>query len=86
MNILLTGANGFIGTYFQKHYSQKYNIQAFSFRTATLDDLDLSNTDTIIHLSALVHQMGGASEKVVLNLKNLYSVEDGIRLMLNYEC
>jgi len=63
INILLTGANGFIGTYFQKHYSQKYNIQAFSFRTATLDDLDLSNTDTIIHLSALVHQMGGASEE-----------------------
>ncbi len=60
-NILITGSNGFIGKYFIKKYSSKYNIQTFSFLNDSIDDLDLSEKDTIIHLSALVHQMGGAS-------------------------
>ncbi len=62
-NILLAGSNGFIGGYFKDNYSTEYNIKTFSFLDNNLKDLDLSNTDTILHLSALVHQMGGASAK-----------------------
>jgi UDP-glucose 4-epimerase len=61
MNILLTGANGFLGSYFINNYSDKYNIQTFSFLNDNFDDLDLNGVDTVVHLSALVHQMGGAS-------------------------
>ncbi|MCD4667122.1 MAG: NAD-dependent epimerase/dehydratase family protein, partial [Sulfurimonas sp.] len=63
MKVLLTGSNGFIGNYFKDNYENKYNINTFSFLNDNFQDLDLQNTDTIIHLSALVHQMGGASEK-----------------------
>ncbi len=63
MNLLITGANGFIGSYFIKKYTHKYNINKFSFRSNKLSELDISNTDTIIHLSAIVHQMGGASKE-----------------------
>ncbi len=63
MNILLTGSNGFLGSYFINKYSEKYNINKFSFQNNNFEDLDLINTDTIIHLSALVHQMNGASEE-----------------------
>jgi len=62
MNILLTGSNGFIGSYFKNHYSNKYKIESFSFLNNNFEDLSLSNIDTVIHLSALVHQMGGASK------------------------
>ncbi len=62
-NILLTGSNGFIGSYFKTHYNNKYNISTFSFRSDDLKELNLSSTNTIIYLSALVHQMGGASEE-----------------------
>jgi len=61
-NILLTGSSGFIGSYFMDNYSKKYNINKFSFLNDDLDDLKLNDIETIIHLSALVHQMGGASE------------------------
>jgi len=61
-NILLTGSNGFIGTYFKINYNTKYKINTFSFRNDDFDNLKLNNIDTVIHLSALVHQMGGASE------------------------
>ncbi len=59
--ILLTGSSGFIGTYFIYKYSTQYNMKTFSFLNESLDNLDLDSIDTVLHLSALVHQMGGAS-------------------------
>jgi nucleoside-diphosphate-sugar epimerase len=61
MKLLLTGANGFIGSYFRSHYGNKYSIEKFSFLNDDIDSLHTSNFDVVIHLSALVHQMGGAS-------------------------
>lgn len=62
-NILLTGSNGFIGSYFKNNYNNTYNINTFSFRSNDLEELSLSSIDTIVNLSALVHQMSGASEE-----------------------
>ncbi len=61
MNILVTGASGFIGKYFIKHYKNTYNIKIFSFLKDDFDFLSLEGVDVVFHLSALVHQMGGAS-------------------------
>jgi UDP-glucose 4-epimerase len=68
MNILLTGGNGFIGNYFQNNYGDSYNISTFSFRNDDINKLDLKNIDTIVHLSALVHQMGGASKEAYFKI------------------
>ncbi len=68
MNILLTGANGFIGSYFKDTYNEKYNIKTFSFLNDNLTELSLSGIDTIVHLSALVHQMGGANKEEYENI------------------
>ena len=59
--LLLTGATGFVGSYFQKKYITKYAIQKFSFLKDDFADLHVQGVDVIVHLSALVHQMGGAS-------------------------
>ncbi|MCD4756678.1 MAG: NAD-dependent epimerase/dehydratase family protein [Arcobacteraceae bacterium] len=63
MKILLTGSSGFIGKYFIKKYNKKYDIRIFSFLNDNIDELDLDGIDSIVHLSALVHQMGGASKE-----------------------
>ena len=59
--LLLTGSTGFIGQYFIEEYSIKYNIKTFSFLKDNFRELNLEGINTIVHLSALVHQMGGAS-------------------------
>lgn len=63
MKILLTGARGFVGSYFQKQYAQKHTIQPFSFLNDDLKTLHVKDVDVVIHLSALVHQMNGASDE-----------------------
>ena len=63
MKLLLTGSSGFIGSYFQSHYGDRYEIETFSFIKDDLESLDLTHIDTVIHLSALVHQMGGAAKE-----------------------
>lgn len=59
--LLLTGSNGFIGAYFIDKYQDKYDVQTFSFLNDDLSALDMAGVDVVVHLSALVHQMGGAS-------------------------
>ncbi len=61
MRLLLTGATGFIGSSFYATYHDRFEIETFSFRNA-LSTLTINNIDTLIHLSALVHQMDGAAE------------------------
>jgi len=62
-NILLTGANGFVGSYFKNIYDDKFNIQTFSFVKDDPESLCLNDIDVVVHLSALVHQMGGAAKE-----------------------
>ncbi|MCX6051223.1 MAG: NAD-dependent epimerase/dehydratase family protein [Campylobacterales bacterium] len=60
-SIVLTGSNGFVGSYFIENYSSKYTIQKFSFLNDNFTLLNLQGVDIVVHLSALVHQMGGAN-------------------------
>ncbi len=61
--LLLTGASGFVGNYFIGNYAKKYNIQTFSFLNDSFEALYVKGVDVVVHLSALVHQMGGASKE-----------------------
>lgn len=61
MKLLITGSNGFVGSYFINKYQGKYKIKTFSFLKEDINSLDCSDIDVVFHLSALVHQMGGAS-------------------------
>jgi len=59
-SILITGSSGFVGSYFINKYKDKYEIKTFSFLKDEIKTLDCSDVDIVFHLSALVHQMGGA--------------------------
>lgn len=61
--LLITGSNGFVGNYFINNYKSKYEIKTFSFLKDDINTLDCNTIDIVFHLSALVHQMGGASSE-----------------------
>lgn len=63
MKLLITGASGFVGSYFINKYKDKYEIKTFSFLKDDFESLECSGVDVVFHLSALVHQMGGASSE-----------------------
>ena len=63
MRLLLTGSNGFIGKYFINNYQNKHNIKTFSFLNDDINNLEMANAEVVFHLSALVHQMGGATKE-----------------------
>ncbi len=63
MKLLITGASGFVGSYFVENYKDKYEIKTFSFRKDNINTLDCTDIDIVFHLSALVHQMGGANKE-----------------------
>ncbi|MCT7511884.1 NAD-dependent epimerase/dehydratase family protein [Aliarcobacter cryaerophilus] len=63
MKLLITGASGFVGSYFINKYKDKYAINTFSFLKDDMNTLDCRNMDVVFHLSALVHQMGGANSE-----------------------
>lgn len=63
MKLLITGASGFVGSYFINRYQDKYEIEKFSFLKDDIGTLDVVGVDVVFHLSALVHQMGGASKE-----------------------
>lgn len=62
-NILLTGANGFIGEYFISHYRQVHNISTFSFLKDDFKSLHVNKIDVVLHLSALVHHPNASKEE-----------------------
>lgn len=59
-NILITGANGYIGSHLCAQLGQQHHIHPISLRQTPKPDL--TGVDTLIHLSALVHGKGEQSE------------------------
>lgn len=68
MKLLITGSSGFVGSYFINKYKEKYEIETFSFLKNDINGLDCSNVNVVFHLSALVHQISGASAEEYENI------------------
>lgn len=56
MNLLITGATGYVGSSFLRMYADKYDIRTFSMVRDDLKLLSLQKVDAVLHCAALVHQ------------------------------
>lgn len=57
-HILITGANSYIGTSFEKYmepFGEEYQIDTISLRDDLWKEADFSKYDSLIHLAAIVH-------------------------------
>jgi UDP-glucose 4-epimerase len=62
IKVLITGANGFVGTNFQK-YSKFREIEKVSLLDKRPEGIEYQNYDVVLHLAAIVHQSKKIEEK-----------------------
>ena len=58
-----------------KIIKKKYLIKKFSFLNDNFNELELNDIETIVHCSALVHQMKGAEKKDYHNVNVNQTIE-----------
>lgn len=72
INILITGANSYIGTSFQKYMSQwptTYHVDTLDMLNPEWEQFDFSKYDTVFHVAGIAHV---DTKKITLNQQSLY--------------
>ena len=73
--IVVTGASGFIGTGFIKRYSSHHKVKTVKLREQVIENIDFKDVDTILHLSALVHQMNNVDDSLYFKINRDTTLE-----------
>lgn len=82
LNILITGASGFIGRNFIEA-CKDYKIYTVSLKHTSIQDICFENIDVVLHLAALVHQMDGAPEEEYFKINHELSLRIAERAKQN---
>jgi UDP-glucose 4-epimerase len=56
INILITGASGFVGSHALPIFKKKYNVDTNSLKGRNPEDFELNKYEVILHLSGIAHQ------------------------------
>jgi UDP-glucose 4-epimerase len=78
INILITGANSFIGTNYIK-YSEFRQVSEISLKEIYPEDIDFKGIDVVLHLAAIVHQSKKIDEKEYFRVNTDLSVRVAAR-------
>ena len=73
-NILITGANSFVGTSFKK-YSKYKNIREICLIKNKAKDISFKDIDVVFHVAAIVHQKNTILEKTYFEVNTELPVE-----------
>lgn len=68
LNILLTGASGFVGQRYVEYNKDTYNLSTVSLRTTKVDEVDYKGIDTIIHSAGMAHQMQKIDDQIYFDV------------------
>jgi UDP-glucose 4-epimerase len=74
-NIILTGASGFVGKHYVRNNNDKYFIDLVSLRVTSVNEVDYTNIDVIIHLAGKAHQMKEIDPNIYFNVNRDLTLE-----------
>lgn len=74
MNILITGASGFIGSRAIPILQAKHNISTVSLRGTSVEQVDFKNIDAILHLAGVAHKMTEIDPKQYFKINHSLTV------------
>src|ERR1700752_1026588 len=63
MKVVVTGANGFVGSRFMQYSQARFHLQPLSLRSNDFNSTLLWGTDTILHLAGKAHDMRATNEQ-----------------------
>jgi UDP-glucose 4-epimerase len=73
-NILITGANSFVGSNY-KRYSKYKNINEICLIKNKASQIDFNNIDVVFHVAAIVHQKDAIPEKTYFSINTELPIE-----------
>ena len=68
-NILITGANSFIGSYF-KNNSPQFQVSEVDLLSNKPEEIDFKETDVVFHVAAIVHQDKAIPESIYFEVNS----------------
>ena len=68
MNILVTGANGFVGKHFITIANQQFNCTAISLQNNNWQTQTFNGIDTVLHLAGKAHQMEPIDDQIYFDI------------------
>lgn len=66
--IAVTGVTGFVGTRFVEYNKDSFVIRSLSLKDQTIDRLDLSGVESVVHLAGKAHQMEPIDDKIYFDV------------------
>ena len=64
MQIMLTGASGFVGERFMEINGSRFDLVPVSLRGTNIEEIDLTGIDSIVHLAGKAHEMKPVDDQV----------------------
>ncbi|HKP32975.1 MAG TPA: NAD-dependent epimerase/dehydratase family protein [Chitinophagaceae bacterium] len=68
MKILVTGSNGFVGKRFMEYNKDRYDLVPVLLRSGSVEDVDFTGVDAVVHLAGKAHDMKLKDETVYFNI------------------
>jgi nucleoside-diphosphate-sugar epimerase len=85
-NVLVTGANGFVGKRFLTYNNHNFIIQTISLRNNDWQQQDFSHIDAVVHLAGKAHEMQKIDDQIYYDVnvqltQNLFEklTKDGVK-------
>jgi nucleoside-diphosphate-sugar epimerase len=68
MQIVVTGASGFVGKRFMEYNKSRYELIALSLRAGIPANIDLMQTGSLVHLAGKAHEMKAVDDKLYFEI------------------